>query len=270
MKRAVRRLAYNLSKHSALVLVALLLAVAVLIIWFAVTGFSQSATLVTIGIAAISALFASISAFANLLQAAELQSQREKTERPYVNAYFEGESSGMLCFFVQNTGNSPALDLIVRFEPEPLDYAQRPLGQVSLFATPISFLPAGKLIRQLVDMGHIFFAEGKPTQFQVSLTHSSVTGQTFKEKTDFDLAYMRQWTLPHKSAEESLVAMTKEIKRLADLFERTKSWDGNALLVQTPEQDAANIHRSIRSRKETSKWKAQIRTVLERIIARLK
>jgi low affinity Fe/Cu permease len=56
-------------KRADVIITILLLALIALLVWFIVTGFSQSVIIVSIGIAAISALFAAFSSFANLLQA---------------------------------------------------------------------------------------------------------------------------------------------------------------------------------------------------------
>ncbi|MGC1379183.1 MAG: hypothetical protein WA821_23335, partial [Anaerolineales bacterium] len=82
MKRRIKHIWQEIAKRGIFVVFLLLLSVIVLFTWFFVTGFSQSQTTITIGIAAISALFAAISSIAALMQATEAQRQRENQERP--------------------------------------------------------------------------------------------------------------------------------------------------------------------------------------------
>lgn len=262
MKR-IRRFFQFVAQRGAVALAALLFAIAVFLIWLVITGFSQSATTAAIGIAAISALFAAISSFANLLQAIETQKQRENQERPYVNAFFDGEGSGAICVIIQNSGNSPALDVKVTFDPEPVDFANRPLGQVSLFAKPISFLPAGRSLRQVIDVGHRFLAEGKPTQFKISVSYSSVYHIVYADSTDCDLAYMKQATVPRKSTEENLEALTKELKELVAVLKSVRGT--GSLLVETPDQYAARLDEAENERSSSPQWKTRLRAMLARI-----
>ena len=71
----LRSLIERLSRHSMMVVTALLIAVAVLMIWFLIVGASTSASQVTIGIAALAAFFAAFSAIGSLLQAVEVEKQ---------------------------------------------------------------------------------------------------------------------------------------------------------------------------------------------------
>ena len=132
---------YWFSQRSAVVITVLLFAVGTLLVFYLVAGFIPTREWVAIGISTIAVFFAAISAIANLLQAVETQKQRESQERPYIIAYFEGMSSGVICFVVKNAGNSPAKNITLQFDPPPVDFANRPLDKVSLFANPITFLP---------------------------------------------------------------------------------------------------------------------------------
>lgn len=223
-----------LSRRSVFIVIALLVAVGALLIWFLIAGTSPATANVSIGIAAVSVMLAAISAIANLLQAVEVQKQREGQERPYVIAYFDGASTGLVYFVVENLGNSPAFNVTVRFNPAPTDFAGRPLNRVSVFEKPISFLSPGKALRQALDVGHRFLTEGKPTEFAVSLTYASLQHDVYQESTKYDLSYLKQATLPRKSIEDNLESISKKLEELVNLLKRVQGMD--AFLVETPEQ----------------------------------
>jgi hypothetical protein len=239
MKRTFKHILQWISKRSILFVTLLLFGVGVLLILLLVTGFSQTNIAITLGIAATSAFFAAISSIASLLQAVEIQRQREAQERPYVTVYFDASNRGFMFFIIRNSGNSPAIDVTFKFDPAPIDHAGRPLTQISLFQKPISFLPPGKHYKQLLDASHRFLAEGKTTKYKVTVIYSSTSGELFKEVTEFDLSYMRQSNLPGKSVEENLEDISKHIKDLNALLGSVKGW--NALLVETPEQNQKKI-----------------------------
>jgi len=232
MRRRLKHLWQGIAKRGIFIVAILLLAVSVLFTWFLVTGFSQSLAIVSIGIAAVSALFAAISSIAGLMQATEIQRQRENQERPYITAFFEGTNRGGLYLEIQNAGNSPAVDVAFKFMPEPIDYSGRKLSEVSLFNKPISFMPQGKAYRQIIDASHRFLADGKPTKYHIRIIYSSVSGQMFDENTDFNLEYLKQSTLPGKTIEENLEDISKQIKDLTEIFKSARGM--NSFLVETP------------------------------------
>lgn len=234
MRRRLKHLWQEIAKRGIFVIAVLLLAVSVLFTWFLVTGFSESQATIVIGIAAVSAVFAAISSIAGLMQATEIQRQRENQERPYITAFFEGTNKGGLYLEIQNAGNSPAVDVTFKFVPDPIDFAGRKLSEVSLFKKPISFMPQGKAYRQIVDVSHKFLADGKPTKYQISIIYSSVSGQMFDESTDFDLEYLKQSTLPGKTIEENLEDISKQLKDLTEIFRSTRGM--NSFLVETPNE----------------------------------
>jgi len=218
MRRKLKHIWQEIAKRGVFVIAILLLGVSVLFTWFLVTGFSEAQATITIGIAAVSAVFAAISSIAGLMQATEIQRQRENQERPYITAFFEGTNRGGLYLEIQNAGNSPAVDVEFKFEPDPIDFAGRKLSEVSLFQKPISFMPQGKTYRQIIDAGHRFLAEGKPTKYHIKIVYSSVSGQLFDESTDYDLDYLKQSTLPGKTTEENLEDISKQLKDITEIF----------------------------------------------------
>jgi hypothetical protein len=244
-----------------------LLGVSVLFTWFLVTGFSESQTTITIGIAAVSAVFAAISSIAGLMQATEAQRQRENQERPYITAFFEGTNRGGLYLEIQNAGNSPAIDVTFKFEPEPIDFAGRKLSEVSLFQKPISFMPQGKTYRQLIDVGHKFLAEGKPTKYRIKIIYSSVSGQMFDESTDYDLDYLKQSTLPGKTTEENLEDISNQLKDITGIFKSVRGM--NSFHIETPDEYHTQIQALRGERKELPRWKAILRKLLEKAIEKI-
>jgi len=216
-----------LARRSTILLTALLFGGAIFFIWVLISGTPLDETTTTI-LATISIFFAAISAFASLLQAVEAQRQREDQERPYVIAYFESSSNGAFYFVIENAGNSPAYDLAIRFSPSPIDYADRPLNEISLFSNTITFLPAEKSIRQIIGSSFRFFENNKPTKFSVNITYKSVYGELFHENIEHDLEYLRHTTLPGKLANDYLKDISEQLKNVA------RSLDKLPNLAKTP------------------------------------
>ncbi len=267
MRRKLKHIWQEISKRGIFVIAVLLLAVLVLFTWSLVTGFSESQTTITIGIAALSAVFAAISSIAGLMQATEAQRQRENQERPYITAYFEGTNRGGFYLEIQNAGNSPAVDVSFNFTPEPIDFAGRKLSEVSLFKKPISFMPQGKTYRQIIDAGHRFLAEGKPTKYQIRITYSTVSGQIFDENTDFDLEYLKQSTLPGKTTEENLEDIHKQLKDLTEVFRSTRGM--NSFLVESPSEYETRLQAMHDEHKELPRWKIMVRNLLENALEKI-
>ena len=253
MKRRFKHALQWIGKRGSFFVAILFLGVAVLLLWFLNNAYTQTNTSVAIAIAAISAFFAAVSSVASLLQAVEIQRQRENQERPYVIVYFDATNRGGMYFIVENSGNSPAVDVLFEFTPVPIDFAGRPLNQVSLFQKPISFLPPGKIYRQIIDASFKFLAEGKPTQYRIKTTYSSIYNEMFTDIIEFDLSYLKQATLPGKSIEENLEDISKQLKDLHTLLNSAKGM--NSLLVESPEQYQKRVGKLVREAKRKSKAK---------------
>lgn len=206
-----KRLMQWLARRSAILLTALLFGSAIFLIWVLIAGISFDEKTTTI-IAAISIFFAAVSAFASLLQAVEAQRQREDSERPYVIAYFEASSNGAFYFVIENVGNSPSYNLNIHFKPSPIDHAGRPLNEISLFKNPITFLPTGKPIRQIIGATFHFFENNKLTDFSVNINYKSVFGEIFQESITHNLEYLRHVTLPGKLTNDYLKEISDELK----------------------------------------------------------
>jgi len=263
----VKHLIRWLTRRSTIVVATLLIAIGVLLAWFIVTGFSQTDARIFIGIATISAFLAAVSAIANLMSATEIQRQRESQERPYVVVHLDGASNGLICVFVENFGNSPAENVVIKFDPVPVDFQGRPLSEVSLFKNPISFMPPGKTFRQAVDVGYRFLAEGKPTNFSISTSYSSIHGERYGETVTTDLAYLKQATRPGKSVEEEIEAVTQELHKLVSVVESARGM--NSLLVESPEQYYSRLQQDLSERDNAPKWKIKLRSLLQWALSKL-
>lgn len=266
MRRRLKHIWQEIAKRGIFVIAILLLSISVLFTWFLAAGFSQSQTTVAIGIAAISALFAAISSIAGLMQATEVQRQRENQERPYITAFFEATNRGGLYLEIQNAGNSPAVDVTFKFEPEPVNHAGKKLSEISLFQKPISFMPQQKTYRQIIDSSFKFLAEGKPTKYRIRIVYSSVSGHLFDEVTDFDLDYLKQSTLPGKTTEENLEDISKHLKEVTDILKSARGM--NSFLVETPDQYHVRLQAMHDERKSLPRWKMIIRSFLEKALER--
>ncbi|MGC1378960.1 MAG: hypothetical protein WA821_22210, partial [Anaerolineales bacterium] len=184
-----------------------------------------------------------------------------------ITAFFDGTNRGGLYLEIQNVGNSPAINVAFKFEPEPIDFAGRKLSEVSLFQNSISFMPQGKMYRQIIDVGHRFLAEGKPTKYRVRIIYNTISGQLFDESTDYDLAYLKQSTLPGKTTDENLEDISKELKDISNILGSVRGT--NSLLVETPDEYNARIQAMMDGRRDLPGWKKLIRKLLESAIEKI-
>jgi hypothetical protein len=224
-----------LGQRSVIFFSILIIGVGILLIWLISTD-SSSKENIAIDIASISAFLAAISAIANLLSAVEAQRQRENNERPYIQGYFDTGNSGVIYFTIQNFGNSPAIDVTIKFGVAPIDFANRPLGEVSLFSKPISFIAPGQSYRQLVNNGFTILAEGNPTKFDYVISYYSASHQKFTETVETDLSYLKQATIPGKSIEEYLSSIHGDLDSLVKDFRSIKGL--NSLRVESSVEES--------------------------------
>jgi hypothetical protein len=238
-KRPIKRLFHWLSRRSIFFITCLLFATIIFLILYLITGSSFSNDRIIIGIAAVSAFLAAISAIATLLQSVEIQRQRENQERPYVTAYFDGASNGAVYFIIENAGNSPALNVSVEIDPPPVDFTKRPLNKVSLFSNPITFMPSGKVFRQIIDAGYRFLEEGKPTKFKVAVEYLSIFGDSYDETIEHDLEYLKQATVPGKTTEDHLKKISDDIEKLTQFIHNAQGFD--SFIVETPTEHSTRM-----------------------------
>jgi len=266
-KPRIKQILQWFSKRSVFVITVLLFAIVILLFWFMSAGFSPTLEQMTIGIAAITAFLAAVSAIATLLQAVEIQKQRENLERPYVTAYFDGTSNGAISLVIENSGNSPALDVTFKFDPSPVDFAKRPLNEISLFSNPISFLPAGKVIRQIIDAGYRFLEDGKPTKFSVAIKYSSIFGDNFDDSIEHDLAYLKQATLPGKTTEDYLKKISEELEKLSQHIKNAQG--STPFLVETPDEYSSRMQELRNRQTEMVGIKKFLQDILSWLLSRI-
>lgn len=255
-----------LGQRSVIFFSILIIGVGILLIWI-ISASSSSKENIAIGIASISAFLAAISAIANLLSAVETQRQRENNERPYIQGYFDSGNSGVIYFTIQNFGNSPAIDVTIKFGVAPIDFANRPLGEVSLFSKPISFIAPGQSYRQLVNNGFTILAEGKPTKFDYTISYNSVSHQKFSESIETDLSYLKQATVPGKSIEEHLSSIHNDLDAFVKEFKSVKGF--NSLLVESPDEESLRIQRTLIEEKDRPFFQQSLIKVLKKFLKRM-
>jgi hypothetical protein len=256
----LRNILQRITRHGIFILTVLIIGIGVLLIWFITSGFSSSAAEATIGIAAISAFLAAVSSIANLLQAVETEKQRRNQERPYVSAYFDASSNSAIYFTVQNSGNAPAVKVKIKIDPTPIDFAGRKLNEVTFFSQPIGFLPAGKFVRQMVNIGHKFFEKEKTAIYEIEVEYFSTYGERFTEKLIHNLEYLRQTTVPGKTTEENLSELVKEIKEIKTEFIRIINF--GAILSESPQEQAERLALLVRDKNDKAGWRYKLKKFL--------
>lgn len=238
------------ARRSVIVVSAFIFAIGGLLIWFIFDNSIHTTEWIIIRVAAITAFFSFISSISTLLQAVETQKQREDLERPYVTGFFEGTSNGAMCFIINNSGNSPAQNIRIKFDPSPIDFAGRPLQSISLFSNPITFLPEGQIIRQIIDSSFRFFEEGRQTKFSITIKYQSVFGNLYRETIEHDLEYLKQTTLPRKTTDDYLKNISNQIEKLTNTIkeiQRSKSFpivlrDDNPDQSETINKNISNLN----------------------------
>lgn len=168
--------------------------------------------MLAIYIASISAIFAAVSSFATLLQAIEMQKQRRNLERPYIIADFDIASDGEISFITQNIGNSPAFDLLIKFEePVPINSRKKPLG----FLSPVKFFPPGKSMKQIWDYPHNIFKEDSPAKYRFTITYASIFHDAYKEIIEQDISFIKDIVFPERTIQQNLEHISRDIGSIA-------------------------------------------------------
>ncbi len=220
-----------LARRLGILLALLVMGLGIVFLWIVSAGNADPTFIV--GIAAVSAFFSLVSAVAGLIQAVEIQRQRENAENPHVLVYFEGKSNHMIYAIIENFGHTPAKEICIKFDPSPLYMREKQLNDVGPFANSIPLLPSGKKFEQIIDSGPELLMEGRTIRFRVSLRYSSLNGHTFDEEDIIDLSYMKEATLPSPSASEAVMRVAKELESISKRFDRVTSFD--SIMVETPE-----------------------------------
>jgi hypothetical protein len=120
-------------------------------------------------------------------------------------------------------------------------------------------------MRQLIDAGHKFLAEGRPTRFRTCISYTSIHNEIYQDSTEQDLEYLREAHTPGKTSEESLVTISKELRELVKLLRGVQHF--GAFRVESPEQQMTRLGREIGG--DMPRWKLWFRSFLESILAKL-
>ena len=216
-----RRIHYWLQERSFLIISILIIIVSILIVWFITVGSSNNENFV-IWVAVISAFFAAISAIANLLSAFETQKERVNSERPYVYGYFDTKNSRMIYFVIQNFGNSPAFDISIDFEIAPIDYAQRSLGEISLFSKPISFMAPSQMYVNLVNSGPALLGSDNIKKYSYTINYYSFNRERYTEKIEIDLSFLADLTLQENVVEKEIISIRRDFDKISTDLNRLK------------------------------------------------
>lgn len=249
--------------------ISLLVALALVLTYLAA---QSPSTDVAIVIAVSSAFFAALGSVTNLMLAVEAQKESRRKERPYVIANPELESGGLISLIIRNQGNSPALNTFFKFESGPVDFKGRELQQLSIFEKPISFLPPGKQLRQLIIQANKLFEGDMTTTLSYSISYESIYGEKFRETVKVDLVGFKDMNLPKKSVEEQLTALSKAVEGIAKTFDSVVgvSLEGSTqrpIWVESPEQNIYRFKRQIQSSKVSRGWKRPLISFLQRCLS---
>jgi hypothetical protein len=264
---SLRYAIFWISRRTNLAITLILLGIAISLIWFLTAGFTPNETRITIGIAVVTTFLAAVSAIANLVIAVETQRQREDSQRPFVQGYFDAENNGLLLFYIQNFGTSPAVDITVKFGVAPVDHANRPLGELSLFTKPIGFIAPGQKFRQIVDIGYRLLADGKPTNFDYTITYASLNGQKYSEKIETDLAFLKQANVPGLTIEDHLGKIQEDLQKLAKVFTDADGW--GSIIIESRQERASRLDHMAIDADERPKWKKELINIFQRLIQSL-
>jgi hypothetical protein len=122
-------------------------------------------------------------------------------------------------------------------------------------------------LRQTLDVGFRFLAEGKPVNFKVSVRYESVYGEMFTENISQDLEYLRQTTVQAKSVEEALSDITKELKELHTFLSSVEKF--GALQIETPDQNRLRLERMALDETDLPPWRRSVRFFLKKLLTRM-
>lgn len=214
MKKKFKHFIIRIIKSSSGVLVFLLVIMTALFIWFLMTDFSDERSVIIVGIAAFSSIFSAVSAIATLKQAAEAQKVRENLERPNVISHFDCDNEQYVYFNVENRGNSPAIEIEIKFHPNIERNRDPSLQRSQKISKSIDFLLPGRSIRQLVASKSQFLSSENTTKYNVTTTWSSVNGELFSNKSALDLVYLSENVMT-KSIQESLADISNYLKEIS-------------------------------------------------------
>jgi hypothetical protein len=107
--------------------------------------------------------------------------------RPQVILDFEYEN-GLIFISLQNVGSAPAHDVSVKFDKPLLGLGgEKRVGSMKMF-TELTYLPAGKKLRTLVDTFQSYRARKQPMRVSTVVTYRGERRARFREKSTHNLA----------------------------------------------------------------------------------
>ncbi len=98
----------------------------------------------------------------------QMAQAQEEERRPYVVVDIEMDQQETT-MVLKNISKTPARDVRVQLIPDILTASEKSVND-TLFSKPIAFLPPGRIVNSFVDLSQKFFEEGKPTNFEVSMS----------------------------------------------------------------------------------------------------
>lgn len=125
--------------------------------------------------------FAAMTAIFSLGVVLEMRKDREAMLKPSVYVDFEVENGILFCI-IENSGQSPAKNIVVDIDPLPVDDEGKQIGYVSWIGKTIdTLLPGKKLGKSLGLMSQYGRYKRKPTKFEISVVYKSLKGKEYKE-----------------------------------------------------------------------------------------
>lgn len=181
-------------------------------------------------VAMAAAIFSFLSAAASWKQVLQVSEERQATLRPHVTTGFEHDERGLIEFVVTSDGGSPAMNIIIEFEPDhsPLCFNGKSFENNTFIRSAIPCAPPGWCHRQLVNSGIALLKDGSPTSFKWEVTYESGAGQKFKDIVDHDIEYMRGYAFSPDSLSGSVKDIANSLKKISALIELASKKDGSS------------------------------------------
>lgn len=147
------------------------------------------------------------------LAALEIHSERRERNRPWVIVEFPVTARDAVHCVVRNIGQGMARDVSVRFEPEPIDFRDRKLSELSLFERPTPALRPGEELRQFFRRRGTLFGEDMPRRFEAVVSYRAEgRRRRWTDRFSFDLDRIRDLTPPVPTVEERLEGIERQLE----------------------------------------------------------
>lgn len=116
----------------------------------------------------------------------------------------------------------PAKDLLVTITPDLIGIGGRNICQTS-FSKPISFVPPGKAIKTVVDLGVEMSKNSYPKRYEINLEYKWGDKKTSAEKYVVDFSYRKGILYVNN---KGLHDIAKSLEQLAKDFSSVGRWEG--------------------------------------------